>query len=176
MSAIERPPTRIVVTGSECTGKTTLARALARELGVPWVPEYARAYAAAQGRELDASDVEPIARGQMAAEDVALADATGLVVLDTDLVSTLVYARHYYGTPPPWLEAAARARLGALYLLCDIDLPWQPDGVRDRPRHRTQLHEAFMATLQACEARVALVRGVGDERLAVARRAVERLT
>jgi len=99
-----------------------------------------------------------------------------LAVLDTDLVSTVVYARHYYGACPAWVEAAARERLGALYLLCDVDLPWQADGVRDRPTQRTELHAAFVATLEACEARVMLVRGVGDERLALARRAVEGLT
>jgi NadR type nicotinamide-nucleotide adenylyltransferase len=175
MTVGARRPVRIVVTGSECTGKTTLAQALAEALGVPWVPEYARTYAEAQGRLLDASDVEPIARGQIAAEDAVVVRGVALAVLDTDLVSTVVYARHYYGACPAWVEAAARARLGALYLLCDVDLPWQADGVRDRPRHRTEFHAAFVATLEAYEARVALVRGVGGERLALARHAVEGL-
>lgn len=176
MTVGARRPVRIVVTGSECTGKTTLALALADALGAPCVPEYARAYAEAKGRVLDAADVEPIARGQMAAEDRVVETGVPLVVLDTDLVSTVVYAQHYYGACPSWVEAAARERLGAVYLLCDVDLPWQADGVRDRSGQRTELHAAFVATLEACAARVALVRGVGDERLALARRAVEGLT
>lgn len=176
MTVGARRTARIVVTGSECTGKTTLALALAGTLGAPCVPEFARAYAEAKGRVLDASDVEPIARGQMTAEDRVVETGVPLAVLDTDLVSTVVYARHYYGACPAWIEAAARQRLGTLYLLCDVDLPWQADDVRDRPRHRVELHAAFVATLETCEARVALVRGVGDERFALARLAVERLT
>ncbi len=167
---------RLVVTGSECTGKTTLARALAERLGVAWVPEFARRHAESRAGALDANDVEPIARGQIAAEDAALASAApcpGIVVLDTDLVSTVVYARHYYGECPAWIEREARQRLAELYLLCDIDVPWRADGVRDRPQHRAALHEAFAATLADFGARVTLVRGDGLERLARALREVD---
>ena len=121
----------VTVTGSECTGKTTLARDLARHFGAVWVPEFARDYLDEQtgttGLPLDASDVEPIARGQIAAEDRGRAAASGLVILDTDLVSTTVYARHYYGACPPWIDQAARDRRADLYLLCDIDVPWVAD-------------------------------------------------
>ncbi|MDL1950906.1 ATP-binding protein, partial [Acidobacteria bacterium ACD] len=125
-------PRRVVLTGSECTGKTFLARTLAGRLGVPFVPEFVRLYAEEKGAPLDASDVEPVARGQMAAEDAVAAGPAGLVVLDTDLLSTVVYARHYYGACPRWVEEAAFSRLGDLYLLCHPDVPWLPDGVRDR--------------------------------------------
>ena len=121
-------PLVVVVTGSESTGKTTLASDLARHFRTAWVPEYARTYlsekTAATGLPLDATDVEPIARGQMSAEDRGAAEARGLLVLDTDLVSTIVYARHYYRSCPPWIEQAARDRRADLYLLCDIDVPW----------------------------------------------------
>ena len=46
------------------------------------------------------------------------------MLLDTDLVSTVVYSRHYYGDCPAWIEAAAVRRLADLYLLHDIDVPW----------------------------------------------------
>jgi len=102
---------RIVVTGSESTGKTTLARTLALELRAPWVPEFARDYAAARGGVLSAADVEPIARGQVAREDAAMAALgdRGVLVLDTDLVSTTVYAEHYYGRCPAWIALVPRA-------------------------------------------------------------------
>ena len=106
-------PLRVVVTGSECTGKTTLARALAERFGAPWVPEFCRGWQDAKGRPLEAEDVEPIARGQVAEADAAEAAARDVVVLDTDLLSTAVYARHYYGSCPAWIEKAARTRLAA---------------------------------------------------------------
>lgn len=169
----------VVVTGSECTGKTTLAASLARRYRTVWVPEFARVYldakAASTGLPLDASDVEPIARGQIAAEDHQIAEARGLLVLDTDLVSTVVYARHYYGSCPPWIEAAARARLGDLYLLCDVDVPWVADAQRDRPHLRSHMHGSFSATLASLGARVVLIRGSWADRQAAAIAAVDAL-
>jgi NadR type nicotinamide-nucleotide adenylyltransferase len=164
--------TRIVLTGSESTGKTTLARDLARHFGTHWVPEQSRSYAERVRRELKADDVGPIASEQITAEDAAIAEAIRRgdrwVFLDTDLLSTVVYARHYYGSCPAWIEAEARARRADLYLLADIDLPWTPDAVRDRPRARDQLHAEFRAALTEFRAEVCLVRGIGELRLSAA--------
>jgi NadR type nicotinamide-nucleotide adenylyltransferase len=169
-------PRRIVITGSECTGKTTLARALARDLGAILVPEFARAYAESKAGPLGAADVEPIARGQIRAEDEAIerarAEGNPLLVLDTDLVSTTVYARHYYGACPPWIDEAALARRGDLYLMCDVDVPWVSDAARDRPHHRDEIHAMFVDALERLGARWAPVRGLGDVRVDVARGAV----
>src|SRR5688500_4521183 len=164
--------TRIVVTGSESTGKSTLARELATHFGAIWVAEQSRVYAARARRALTAEDVSPIASEQIAAEDAALAEAIRRNIrwlfLDTDLVSTVVYARHYYGSCPAWIEAEARARLGSLYLLCDADIDWTPDTVRDRPHSRETLNAEFRSTLGEFGARVCSVRGIGESRIAAA--------
>lgn len=165
---------RIVVTGSECTGKTTLAQRIAEQFGAPWVPEAARAYAAARGGALDVSDVEPIAVATRDALASATIGAPPLVIADTDLISTVVYARAYYGECPAWIVQESRAQRGDLYLLCAPDVPWVADGIRDRPseEERTAMHSAFDATLRALQARVVVVRGVGDARTAMAFSAV----
>jgi nicotinamide riboside kinase len=123
-------------------------------------------------RPLDASDVEPIARGQIAEADAAESRAEDLLVLDTDLVSTAVYARHYYGTCPAWIEQAARKRRADLYLLCAPDLPWEADGQRDRGDRRAEMHRLFAVALGALGAGVTLVEGVGSAREEAARSAV----
>ena len=157
---------RIVVTGSECTGKSTLARQLAAWLKVPSLTEASRAVAEAMARPLTADDVGTIASRHMAQEDALVHRARpALVVLDTDLVSTVVYARHYYGACAAWITEEASARRADLYLLCAPDLPWEADGVRDRPTARTELHAAFGAQLQAMGARVLPVDGRGPLRL-----------
>jgi NadR type nicotinamide-nucleotide adenylyltransferase len=170
---------RVVVTGSECTGKTTLAGDLARAFGTVWVAEYARQYLdhklATTGLALDESDVEPIARGQIAAEDRGTALAKGLLVLDTDLVSTTVYARHYYGACPPWIEQAARDRRADLYLLCEPDVPWVADPARDRPHQRDEMHALFVDALDALGAPYVTIRGSWAARLTAAIAAVDTL-
>jgi NadR type nicotinamide-nucleotide adenylyltransferase len=150
-----------------------MAQHLARRFETSWAPEFAREYALQKAAPLDASDVEPIARGQIAGEDDALRRARGLVILDTDLVSTVVYAEHYYGARPAWVERAARERLADLYLLCDIDLPWVPDAARDRPTARREIQHAFAERLEQYGARYVLVRGEWEKREALAVDAID---
>jgi NadR type nicotinamide-nucleotide adenylyltransferase len=163
---------RVTVTGSESTGKTWLAERLALHFGTVWSREFSREYALHKAVPLDASDVEPIARGQIRGEDDVLRGARGLAILDTDLVSTVVYAEHYYGRCPPWIEEAARERLAELYLLCDIDVPWMPDPARDRPHARREMHAAFTAQLERYHASYVVVRGTWEEREATAAAAI----
>jgi NadR type nicotinamide-nucleotide adenylyltransferase len=173
----------VVITGSECTGKTTLARELAEHYRTIWVPEYARTYVERASGPLTAADVEPIARGQMAAQEEALDEARSwgiagpsLLIFDTDLISTALYARHYYGDCPAWIEEVGRARMGDLYLLLHPDVPWVADGnARDRGHMREHMHGLFRAALTACGARTVDVRGAWDGRRASARRAIDAL-
>jgi NadR type nicotinamide-nucleotide adenylyltransferase len=169
---VTTPPIRVCVTGPESTGKTTLARRIAEWARVAWVPEASRLYAERCGAELHASDVTPIAR-----EHITRADATAgpVVVLDTDLVSTVIYARHYYGMVPGWILSAERERRADLYLLCDVDVPWLPDGIRDRPANRGEMFGLFRQALARRGANVVVVRGDWERRWEIAREAVERM-
>lgn len=171
-------PARVVLIGPESTGKTWLARELATHYGVPWAAEHARQYVEGRGEPLAAADVDAIGRGQQAGEDAALAEAEGsaLVVLDTDLVSTMVYSRHYYGSCPQWIEEDAARRLSDLYLLHDVDVGWVPDGhQRAQPERRAELFEFFRRTLLALGARTADISGAWDERRRRAVAAVDAL-
>lgn len=167
------PVARLVLTGSESTGKTTLARALAAHYHTSWVPEFSREYAEQRKGLLALADVEPIAWGQLAAEDAADAK-DGLVVLDTDLLSTIVYARHYYDLVPGWLETALAGSPSSFYLLCDIDLFWVADGVRDRGDERQKVHGLFRKALEERDLPFELVTGTGPARLTAAIAAADR--
>ena len=166
-------PLRVVVTGPECTGKTTLALRLAERFAAPCVPEQARLYAAAHARPLHATDVEPIALGHLAAVALASRGTPRLLVLDTDLVSTVVYARHYYGRCSPWIEAEARRRRADLYLLHLPDVPWIPEpGQREGEDHRADQLAVFRAELAAIGAVVVEIAGEWGAREATAVAAV----
>ncbi|MEO8584682.1 MAG: ATP-binding protein [Acidobacteriota bacterium] len=167
---------RVVLTGGECTGKTTLARALAARWRTTWAAEAAREVALARAGVLGPEDVPVIAKTHVrladAAERAALEAGHPIVFLDQDLFSTAVYARHYYGSCPSWIERLAAERRGDLYLLCAPDLPWESDGLRDRPAARDEMHALFAAALGAAGARVADVTGRGSEREEIAAAAV----
>ena len=156
--------TRVVLIGPQSTGKSELARTLATHYGATWIEEYAREYAIANPRELTAHDVEPIARGQMANEDAAEVGGAALLILDTDLISTVVYARHYYGSCHDWIERAARARAADLYLLLDVDTPFVDDPARDSADRREELFAKFHLALQEFEVPFVVIRGSWAER------------
>ena len=165
---------RVVVTGSESTGKTTLAKALADHYRVPWVPEFAREYAAARGGQVSAADLEPIARGQLGLE-ARFREAAGSsrLILDTDLLSTWIYALHYYGSPLGWIDEQLRTAPTDLYLLCETDLPWVADPVRDPVQQREAIQALFLGELVRRGLPFERVRGSGSQRLAAAIRAID---
>ena len=164
----------VVLTGPESSGKTSLAAHLSAAFAAPWVPEASRRFVETDPRPLSAETVEPIARLAMALDDAARSTAPALLIHDTDLVSTVVYARHYYGACPPWIFAEAKARRADLYLLCLPDLPWEADGVRDRPTQRTELLALFRETLQAVDALYTVIGGLDDARRNAAESALRR--
>ncbi len=167
---------RVVLTGSECTGKSTLAEALARHYGVEAVPEFVRAFAEQKGGTILFSDHGPIARGQMALEDEYCTRAAGLLIQDTDLLSTVVYCRHYFGRSPAWIEEEAQTRRPDLYLVCEPDIPWIADGVRDRGHAREEMQVLFRDAVAGSGVANVTIRGSRDERLQAATAAIDGLS
>ena len=175
----------MALVGPESTGKTTLAARLAAVFDGEWSAESARLYVDARrsggaARALGPGDVDPIARRQIALEDAAAARARGagrsLVVRDTDLVSTVVYARHYYGACPEWIVRAAAERRADLYLaLLPDDVPWVADAMRDPTAPRAALAAAFASTLVELECVHVAVGGAWEAREQEAVRAVRAL-
>jgi NadR type nicotinamide-nucleotide adenylyltransferase len=160
----------VCLIGPECTGKTTLAERLAAHFGASWVPEFAREYALRVERALTVEDAIPIALGEMALLDAA-ADG-GLLILDTDLISTVVYSRYYYGSCPEWIEREALSRRADFYLLMDIDVPWADDAVRDSADSRIALFGQFVSALAEFGASVVKIGGSWEERFAAAVREI----
>ena len=160
---------RVCLIGPECTGKTLLAQRLAEHYETAWAPEFAREFALEVARPLTLADVDPIGRGQLAGEDLAALDANDILILDTDLVSTAVYSNYYYSAVPQWIVTESKRRLADLYLLMDIDVPFQLDPARDAEEHRVEHAHAFRRALEDLGADYVVIGGDWEERF---RRAV----
>jgi len=167
---------RIVLTGSESTGKSTLAAELADHFHAPLVPEFLRIYASGLETDLGPEDVDAIARGQIELEDRIASASAGrnLLILDTDLLSAVVYNHHYYGDCPAWIEEESRRRAGDLYLLTDLDAPWIPDRLRDRGERREEMHALFRSALSRRAVNWVPISGSWEVRRKRAVEAVER--
>ncbi|MGB5941802.1 MAG: ATP-binding protein [Leeuwenhoekiella sp.] len=142
---------KVVLFGPESSGKTTLSRQLAKFYNTIWIPEFARDYLQEKwdrtGTICGPEDLLPIAEGQIALENNAASKAKKILFCDTDLLETKVYSEAYYGFCDPLLEQYALSNTYDLYLLTDIDVPWEPDDLRDRPDRREEMFLRFKEAL-----------------------------
>ncbi len=124
----------VVLTGPESSGKTSLAERLQRRFGGLVVGEYVRHFIDQQQRDTSLSDIPTIARGQLEWEDAARAQAPELLILDTHLLSNVLWSRTLFGDCPPWLEQELLNRQYHLHLLLSpLDVDWESDGQRCQP-------------------------------------------
>jgi len=169
----------VSITGPESTGKTTLSRQLAAHYRASWVPEYARAYLEENGADYTLADLEAIARGQLAAEAQAAtaAEAQGHLVLfaDTDLLVIKVWAEHAFGHCPTWILERLQQQCYDLVLLPNIDLPWEPDPLREHPHLRQHFFEVYHRALQDLKTNFAVISGTSGQRFEQARMLVDEL-
>ena len=156
---------KIVLTGPESSGKTTLAAQLAEHFGTAWVPEFARQYLAGLGRPYTADDLLEIARGQMALEDELVGAATnGLLFLDTSLEVLKIWSEVCFDRCHPEILELLQLRLPDHYLLCLPDLPWAADPQRENPGDRDALLDIYRKELTSLGVPISEVGGSGEVR------------
>lgn len=175
MSAVKR----VVVSGTESTGKTWLAQRLAAHFGEPWSAEHAREFWDAHGG-ITATDLEAVDRGQVANEEAAAARARRVVFLDTDLITCVIWNDLLFpGACPAWVreEAERRARGHALYLLCEADVPFAADPQRCFPEEagRRRVARLWREAIVSRGLPMVEIRGDWAERERTAIAAVERV-
>lgn len=171
---------RVVLYGPESTGKTTLAKALAAHYQTPWVPEFARPYLQEKWDKHQAvctlADLPIIARGQLAAENAAVAQANRLILCDTNILVTKVWSEtHFEGYCAPELKTILAQTHYDLYLLTSIDVPWEKDDLRDRPNDREEMLGYFKQQLEQYNFPYLVLEGNPKERVEKAVAAIDHL-
>ena len=164
---------RVAITGPESTGKSALAEYLARYFQTRFVPEYARGYIANMRRAYGYKDLNYIAHQQLVSERYFERRATGFVFCDTDLTVIKIWSEHRYGKCSSWVLKRLGEIRYDLYLLCDVDLPWEADPQREHPEMREHFMNLYRKELEERGVNFRVISGLGEERFENAVKACE---
>ena len=125
---------KIVIIGPESAGKTTLSEQLAAHFKTSWCPEFAREYLSEKGMDYDYDDLLTIAKAQVQLEDSLLQEArNGLYFIDTDMYVMKVWCEVVFDQCHNWILKQIAGRHYDFYLLCNTELPWVADKLREYP-------------------------------------------
>lgn len=152
---------RIALLGGESSGKTSLARALAKALGTVAVEEYGRELWVEQGGSLlSREDLLRVAEVQVEREYRAAAAASdgAVIVCDTSPLTTLFYCLKDHATAPTRLLELSR-RHYRLNVLCEPDFPFVQDGTRRDAAFTAEQQAWYLKRLSGQGARLLRVRG-----------------
>jgi len=162
---LRNKPKIIVITGAESTGKSTLTERLANHFGVPFIPEIAREYIEKLNRKYTYSDVENIAKMQIEQFRKIVKSNAPYIFADTWLIVTKIWFEFVYHKTPDWIiEEISNTKID-LFLVCDIDLPWIYDTVRENGGEtRILLQNKYIENISNFGFDYRIVSGFDDER------------
>ena len=178
---------KIVVLGPESTGKSTLCAALAAHYQTVWTPEYARQYLSEHGTKYTYEDLLTIAKGQIANEEKSIElvhqqnednqgqATTYKLIVDTDMYVMKVWCEYVFNNCHHYILEQINQRNYDLYLLCDIDLPWTADEMREYPDDgpRNELFTTYKELLINQNTPWGIVSGTDTQRTTNAIRLIE---
>lgn len=167
-------PLKVVFTGPESSGKTTLAEALAQTLQVPLVPEFSRQYLSWLGRPYAYQDIQSIGSGQNAWETWYVQNkAKNMLVCDTDW--TVIHVWELFGYGSTVFTAHEKLTPHTHYFLCAPDIPWSPDPLREHPADRDALFTLYHNLLKNLQANYTVLYGNFQQRMEMILSTIEKI-
>lgn len=170
---------KVILTGPESSGKTSLARILADYFDVPLVEEYAREYLGKKETpQYQQEDLIEIAKGQIALEqDVKINSDKPLLICDTDLLTIKIWSMEVFGHCDATIDDLYHKSLKnftPLYLLCSPEnIPWELDVLRENPHDRDRLFHVYEKELLYYAKNYRILRGGVEERFDAAKRHIK---
>ena len=134
---------KIILTGPECSGKTTLCNQLKMYFKLTANKEFARSYLEKLNRKYVKKDLTFIAKKQLESE-------RNKVLLDTDLITIKIWSEYKYNQCDPWIleQIEQQKSKNRIYLLCKPDIPWEADPLRENPSNRAELFKIYKKELE----------------------------
>ncbi|PWT75926.1 MAG: ATPase [Bacteroidetes bacterium] len=178
------PLKKIVVIGPESTGKSSLCEQLSSHFKMRWCPEYAREYLLKYGMNYEYENLLTIAKGQIELEEnhvsLSLQDPQNnqpLLFIDTDMYVMKVWCEFVFNKCHQYILDQIAGRQYDLYLLCNTDLPWVADELREYPdlETRERLFYIYKDILVNQNTPWVEIKGNYDKRLNMAITATKRL-
>jgi nicotinamide riboside kinase len=165
---------KIVITGPECSGKTTLAQSISTLLSFELVPEVAREYLQLRNNQYKESDLYEMALLQIWEEKMAQLK-TPNICCDTDLLTIIIWQEEKYSHIDPVLMEQWVTSKPELYLLCYPEMAWEDDGQRENPSDRDRLFDVYKHFLTHYDKPFECLKGSHDERLMYASGIIEKM-
>jgi nicotinamide riboside kinase len=167
----------IVITGAESTGKSALTEYLASYFNAPAIPEFARKYVENLNKKYTYNDVEIIARRQIFQLKELKKQNHEYIFSDTWLIITKIWFEEVFGQLPSWIESEIHQSDIDLFIVCDIDLPWIPDNVRENGgEKRIYLQNKYIENIIHYNFPYQIVNGLNKTRFQNAVKMVQQLT
>jgi NadR type nicotinamide-nucleotide adenylyltransferase len=155
---------KIAIVGPESTGKSTMSAYLAQHYNTVAVPEFARGYCEKLSAPPTMDDELNMFYGQIALEKEYEPKANRILICDTTFVTVKIWSDAFFGHTPQVVLDALPIYHYDLYLLLNIDLPWQDDPLRDFPNQREHFMEVWYRELKGLQANYVLISGTGQQR------------
>lgn len=130
---------KVVFVGTESTGKSTLAKAMAEEMNTRWVHEYGRELWELQGLTGTFHDQLKIAHSQYRREEAAILHSDRYLFCDTNAFTTLQWWLIINKTADIRLHDFVESTKNEYWwILCKNDFDWVQDGTRELEGRRAQ--------------------------------------
>ena len=145
---------KIILTGPESSGKTTLCEKLSDHFKTTCNKEYSRKYINTLNRNYNYFDLVKIAKGQFNSEK-------NNIILDTDLITIKIWSKFKYNNCDDWIiNQINKQRLEKrFYLLCKPDIVWEYDPIRENPKNREELFYLYKKELEILEHNYFIIEG-----------------